>query len=254
MLQDAEDFECPICISPSTDIAITCCAHIFCRACILKTLQCSKSCCPLCRRPLSESDLFSAPCESSKADSTEPSSMPEARLSSKASALIKFLVESRDQHPAAKSVVFSQFRKMLLLLEAPLKEAGFKTLRLDGSMSAKQRADVIEQFQSTGRDGPMVLLASLRASGAGINLTAASRVYFMEPWWNPAVEEQAMDRVHRIGQKEAVKIVRLIAQDSIEERILMLQEKKKELARETFGRRSSDVGMGASDLRFLMSI
>ncbi|KAI4300913.1 hypothetical protein L6164_034239 [Bauhinia variegata] len=253
VLQDGEDFDCPICISPPTDIVITCCAHIFCEACILKTLDRSKSCCPLCRRPLSESDLFSAP-QSSEPDGTGASSCGTSS-SSKVSALIKLLSESRDQDPGTKSVVFSQFRKMLLLLEEPLKAAGFKTLRLDGSMNAKRRALVIEEFGATGREGATVLLASLKASGAGINLTAASRVYLFEPWWNPAVEEQAMDRVHRIGQKQEVKIVRLIAQNSIEERILELQEKKKQLAKEAFGKKGAKGRreVGVDDLRILMS-
>ncbi|OIW15493.1 hypothetical protein TanjilG_32897 [Lupinus angustifolius] len=251
VLQDGEDFDCPICISPPTNIVITCCAHIYCRECILRTLQCSNPCCPLCRHPLSESDLFSAPPESSKTADAELSSS-EPRLFSKASALIKLLIDSRDQNPTTKSVVFSQFRKMILLLEEPLKAAGFKTLRLDGNMNATQRAHVIKQFRVSGGE-PMVMLASLKASSTGINLTAASRVYFMEPWWNPAVEEQAMDRVHRIGQKEDVKVVRLVAQNSIEERILMLQEKKKKLAREAFGKGSKDVGMGMEDVRFLLS-
>jgi SWI/SNF-related matrix-associated actin-dependent regulator of chromatin subfamily A3 len=256
MLQDGEDFDCPICLSPPTDIVITCCAHIFCRECILKTLQRSNSSCPLCRRSLSESELFSAPPESFKTedtdDPTEPCT-PEVRSSTKIATLIKLLTESRDQNPATKSVVFSQFRKMLLLLEEPLKAAGFKTLRLDGTMNAKHRAQVIEQFQLSEVDEPMILLASLRASSTGINLTAASRVYLMEPWWNPAVEEQAMDRVHRIGQKEEVKIVRLIAKNSIEEKILMLQEKKKTITSRGSGRRSKDIaGMGIEDLRFVL--
>lgn len=255
MLQDGEDFDCPICISPPTEIVITCCAHIFCQACILKTLQRSKSCCPLCRHPLSESDLFSSPPQSSEADNARLHSAG-ARLSPKVSALIKLLVASRDQHPARKSVVFSQFRKMLILLEEPLKAAGFKTLRLDGTMNAKRRAHVIEEFGAPGNERPMVLLASLRASGTGINLTAASRVYLLEPWWNPAVEEQAMDRVHRIGQKEDVKIVRLIAKNSIEERIVQLQEKKKQLAREAFGKRGAKLcsDVNEDDLRILMSL
>ncbi|KAF7803986.1 putative SWI/SNF-related matrix-associated actin-dependent regulator of chromatin subfamily A member 3-like 1 [Senna tora] len=255
LLQDGEDFDCPICISPPTDVVITCCAHIFCRACILKTLQRSKSCCPLCRRALTESDLFSAPPQSSEADCNGFSSSGTS-LSSKAAALLKLLVASRDQHPATKSVVFSQFRKMLMLLEEPLKAAGFKTLRLDGTMNARRRAKVIEEFGVPGTDGPTVLLASLKASGTGINLTAASRVYLFEPWWNPAVEEQAMDRVHRIGQKEEVKIVRLITKDSIEERILKLQEKKKQFAREAFGKRGAKGlrEVGADDLRILMSL
>lgn len=255
VIQDGEDFDCPICISQPNNIVITCCAHIFCQDCILKTLKRSKSCCPLCRRPLSESDLFSASPQSSEADGTGLSS-PGTKLSSKASALIKLLIASRDQHPATKSVVFSQFRKMLILLEEPLKAAGFKTLRLDGTMNAKRRAQVIEEFRVSGVGGPMVLLASLKASGTGINLAAASRVYLLEPWWNPAVEEQAMDRVHRIGQKEEVKIVRLIAQNSIEERILKLQERKKELARVAFRKKGAKdrKDVGEDDLRILMSL
>ncbi|KAI9120736.1 hypothetical protein K1719_007769 [Acacia pycnantha] len=255
VLQDGEDFDCPICISPPTEIVITCCAHIYCQACILKTLQRSNGCCPLCRHPLKESDLFSAPPQSSGADADGLSS-DKTSLSSKVSALLKLLVASRDQHPATKSVVFSQFRKMLILLEQPLKAAGFKTLRLDGTMNAKQRGRVMEEFAAGGIEEPMILLASLKASGTGINLTAASRVYLLEPWWNPGVEEQAMDRVHRIGQKEEVKIVRLIAKNSIEERVLELQEKKKQLAKEAFGKRRAKGNreVGGDDFRMLLSL
>ncbi|XP_030484078.2 putative SWI/SNF-related matrix-associated actin-dependent regulator of chromatin subfamily A member 3-like 1 isoform X1 [Cannabis sativa] len=253
VLQDGEDFDCPICITPPTDMVITRCGHIFCHACILKTLKHTKSSCPLCRRPTTTSDLFSAPPTSSDADNDSSSSRPF--MSSKVSALLKLLVASRDQNSATKSVVFSQFRKMLILLEKPLEEAGFKTLRLDGSMNAKRRAKVIEEFGSS-KDGPTILLASLKASGTGINLTAASRVYFLEPWWNPAVEDQAMDRVHRIGQTEDVKIVRLISRNSIEERILELQERKRRLAKEAFGRQGSKDRreIGINDLRTLVSL
>lgn len=232
LLQDGEDFDCPICISPPTDIVITCCAHIFCESCILKTIKRTKPCCPMCRHPLSESDLFKAPPDSSSQTTTSSSSP-----SSKVAALLKLLSSSRDARPSSKSIVFSQFRKMLLLLEEPLKEAGFKVIRLDGSMNAKKRAQVIKDFGVPAPDGPTIMLASLKASNAGINLTAASTVYLLEPWWNPAIEEQAMDRVHRIGQKEDVKIVRLIARDTIEERILQLQTKKRKLAKNAFGRK-----------------
>lgn len=152
--------------------------------------------------------------------------------------------------------MFSQFRKLLLLLEEPLKEAGFKTLRLDGTMNAKKRANVIEEFGVSGVGEPTVLLASLKASGTGINLTAASRVYLMEPWWNPAVEEQAMDRVYRIGQKEEVKVVKMIANDSIDERIMLLQEKKQKLAKEAFRKKGKDEKreINLADLRTLMSL
>ncbi|KAJ9185076.1 hypothetical protein P3X46_004748 [Hevea brasiliensis] len=251
VLQDGEDFDCPICICPPTDTVITRCAHIFCRPCILKTLQRMKPCCPLCRRSLTMSDLFSAPPESSH---TEISSS-RSTDSSKVSTLIRLLIAVRIKDPTAKSVVFSQFQKMLVLLEEPLKAAGFKILRLDGSMNAKKRAQVIKEFGVPGPGGPNVLLASLKASGAGINLAAASKVYLLEPWWNPAVEEQAMDRVHRIGQKEEVTIVRLIARNSIEERILEMQERKKKLAKEAFGRRGAKAHeVRVDDLRALMSL
>ncbi|XP_021745852.1 putative SWI/SNF-related matrix-associated actin-dependent regulator of chromatin subfamily A member 3-like 1 [Chenopodium quinoa] len=234
LLQDAEDFDCPICISPPTDVIITSCAHIFCRACIAKTLNLTKANCPMCRHPLSESELYSAPPPAELSDDNNASSSPKA--SSKVCALLKLLSENR----GVKSVVFSQFRKMLLLLEEPLKAAGIKTLRLDGSMSAKERGLVIQEFSVSESDSPTVLLASLKASGTGINLTSASVVYLLEPWWNPATEEQAMDRVHRIGQRKDVKIVRIIARNTIEERVLELQKKKKELAKGAFGRKGKD--------------
>lgn len=205
----------------------------------------------MCRHPLSESNIFRGPPEAS--DSTA-SNNTSAGSSSKVTVLMKLLTASRDSSPSQKSVVFSQFRTMLLLLEEPLRQGGFKVLRLDGTMNAKKRADVIKDFGAS--DGPTLLLASLKASGVGINLTAASRVYLMEPWWNPAVEEQAMDRVHRIGQKEDVKIVRLIAKDTIDERILQLQENKKVLARKAFGKKGSkDLReIRVDDLRALMNL
>ncbi|KAH9616717.1 hypothetical protein KSS87_005918 [Heliosperma pusillum] len=250
LLQDSEDFDCPICISPPTDAVITCCAHIYCRSCIIKTLKRTKPSCPMCRHPLSESDLFTAPPSENSTTGTS------SKLSSKVSVLLKLLSESKDKSGVAKSVVFSQFRKMLLLLEEPLNAAGFKTLRLDGTMSAKKRAQVIETFHTSESSSPIVLLASLKASGTGINLTAASVVYLLEPWWNPATEEQAMDRVHRIGQKKDVKIVRIIAKDTIEERVLELQEKKRALARGALGRKGSKEKreINAQDLCNLISL
>ncbi|KAF3639569.1 hypothetical protein FXO38_22583 [Capsicum annuum] len=251
-LQDDEGIDCPICIFPPTNSVITCCGHIFCKSCILKTIKRAKPCCPLCRHSLTESDLFFCPPEAS--DAANSGSLSTA--SSKVNALLKLLVASRDESPSRKSIVFSQFRKMLLLLEEPLKAAGFKILRLDGSMNAKKRCQVIKTFDIPAPEGPTILLASLKASGAGINLTAATRVYLVEPWWNPAVEEQAMDRVHRIGQKENVKIVRMIARSTIEERILELQEKKKLLARKAFRKKGSQDQreISVDDLRTLMHL
>ncbi|KAL1822508.1 hypothetical protein ACET3Z_009286 [Daucus carota] len=189
-------------------------------SCILKTLRRGRRCCPLCGHDLSESDIFSSPTEKSNAE------MASSCRSSKITALLKLLSEARDQDPTAKSVVFSQFRKMLILLEKPLKTAGY-VLRLNGSMNAKTRAQVIKDFGVPAPHGPTVLLASLRASYTGVDLAAANRVYLLEPWWNPEVDEQAINRVHQIGQTKEVTVVRIIARNSIEERILDLQDKKR---------------------------
>ncbi|KAL0648701.1 hypothetical protein Bca4012_046992 [Brassica carinata] len=205
ILQDGEDFDCPICISPPRDIIIT-------------------------------RYLFNAPPPPEAQDDDGGETKPSTK-SSKVTALLSLLMASRQENPNTKSVVFSQFKKMLLLLETPLKAAGFTVLRLDGAMTVKKRTQVISDFGKPELTGPVVLLASLKASGAGINLTAASRVYLFEPWWNPAVEEQAMDRIHRFGQKQEVKMIRMIARNSIEERVLELQQKKKNLANEAFKRR-----------------
>lgn len=253
ILQDGDDFDCPVCLSPPTEAIITCCAHIFCRSCILKILQHSNPCCPLCRHPLSNSDLFSAPPQPS--DDDNPNYSSGISTSSKVSMLLKLLVKYREENPSTKSVIFSQFRKMLILLEEPLKSAGFRIIRLDGSMNAKRRSQVIKEFGELGSGSPTVLLASLKVAGAGINLTAASRAFLFEPWWNPGVEEQAMDRVHRIGQKDKVEVVKLIVKNSIEERILEMQERKKNLARGAFGKRGKEARhMRIEDLRSIMSL
>ena len=105
-------------------------------------------------------------------------------------------------------------------------ERGFDYLRLDGG--TRDRAKIVENFQSPG--GPPVLLLSLKAGGTGLNLTAADHVFIMDPWWNPAAEDQAADRAHRIGQERPVMVHRLIASDTVEEKILALQEQKRGLA------------------------
>lgn len=220
----------------------------------MRTIKQVNARCPICRHSLSRSDIFLAPKPPSDEEKVETVGRPP---SSKVSALLKLLQATKLQEPSARSVIFSQFRKFLLLLEEPLKAAGFRVLRLDGSMSLRKRTQVIKEL-SSGSDGdmPTILLASLKASGAGINLTAASRVYLLEPWWNPAVEEQAMDRVHRIGQREEVKVVRLVVRGTIEERIMQLQEKKKTLAKGAFGRKELEEQrqMRVEDLRTVMKL
>lgn len=250
LVQDGEDFDCPICLCQPERTIITSCTHIFCKNCIVKAMKQNPTPrCPLCRRSITKADIFLAPPprlieeeEDVQGNLLTTSSSNTTPLSSKVSTLLKLLMSVRAQNPTTKSVVFSQFGKMLLLLEDPLRAAGFAVARLDGTMSVKKRSKVIKEFGSNTLGAPTVLLASLRAAGVGVNLTAASRVYFVEPWWNPSVEEQAMDRVHRIGQQSEVKVVRLIVKGTIEEKILELQEKKKKLSTGAFaGKRKFSV-------------
>ncbi|KAH7425334.1 hypothetical protein KP509_11G049800 [Ceratopteris richardii] len=253
VLQSGDDFDCPICLSPPAIAVITKCSHVFCRKCIEKTLMQDKEKCPMCRVPLTTSDLFAA---SPTAEATDVEADIQKQVSSaKLKALMGLLLETRIKDPSIKSVVFSQFAGMLNLIQAPLKEAGFKYVRIDGSMSLKKREAALRAFQSKDTDGPTVILLSLKAAGVGLNLVAASQVYMIDPWWNPAIEEQAMDRVHRLGQTRDVEIVRLVVQDSIEERILELQEKKRNLASSAFGKSVDDMRRSRiEDVQHLMRI
>lgn len=154
--------------------------------------------------------------------------------STKISALAQELHAVRRENPKIKSVVFSQWTKMLDLVEAQLGNTKvFRSVRLDGSMSQAQREASLHSFNHD--DGVTVFLISMKAGGLGLNLTRASRVFLLDPWWNPSVEDQAIDRVHRLGQKEPVIVQRFIMVGSVEERILRLHEKKRNLARGALG-------------------
>ena len=123
-------------------------------------------------------------------------------------------------------LVFSQFTSLLAIVRLRLKQAKTDFLYLDGKV--KNRQALVDQFQSG--TGPAVFLISLKAGGVGLNLTAARNVYLLDPWWNPAVEAQAIDRTHRIGQQQTVFATRLITADTVEQKVLELQLKKKGLA------------------------
>jgi superfamily II DNA or RNA helicase len=139
--------------------------------------------------------------------------------------LCEKLQELKDEGHAA--LVFSQFTKGLDHLEIHLKAVGIDFLRLDGSTPVEKRKDLVERFQKA--DGPSLFLISLKAGGAGLNLTRASYVFHLDPWWNPAAENQASDRAHRLGQKNTVFIQRLLMLHTVEEKIMQLKAQKREL-------------------------
>jgi superfamily II DNA or RNA helicase len=169
-----------------------------------------------------------------------------AATSSKVEALVEALENcTADGH---KALVFSQWTSFLNLIEQRLTVAGLSTLRIDGS--TRNRQEVVDRFQTDPQ--AQILLLSLKAAGVGLTLTAADHVFIMDPWWNPAVEEQAADRAHRIGQDKPVMVVRMIAKDTVEERILLLKEKKRALADAALGEGTTAAGLTREDLLELL--
>lgn len=256
-IQSEADNECPICSEePMIDPAVTGCWHSACKQCLLDYIQHQKEkntlpLCFNCRNPINQRDIFEVVRHSPEDEDSnnkfsdlydntpEPATKAVPRItlrrigsqsSAKIAALISHLQELRKTDRGVKSVVFSQFTSFLDLIATALDAVHIPHLRFDGAMSQKQRATVLTQFASAsaskGGHG-MVLLLSLRAGGVGLNLTSAKRVFMMDPWWSFAVEAQAIDRVHRMGQDEAVKVVRFVVSGSIEGRMLKIQERKK---------------------------
>lgn len=151
-----------------------------------------------------------------------------------------------------KALIFSQFLGMLALIKEKLNELGIDYEYFDGSTSAEGRQKAIERFQN--EESCRVFLISLKAGGVGLNLTAADYVYIVDPWWNPAVEQQAIDRTHRIGQTKNIFAYRMICTDTVEDKILNLQERKRALARDLI---TDDEGfvksLSREDLEYLFS-
>ena len=246
-IQSQANNECPICSEePMIDPAVTGCWHSACKKCLIDYIdhQKDKHTLPLCfncRVPVNQRDIFEViHHEDEDVDLDSPlqnSTPPKISLrrignnsSAKIAALISHLKTLRKQSPGTKAVVFSQFTSFLDLIAPALSASNIPFLRFDGAMSQKARASVLTQFAaspSTKSGYGMVLLLSLRAGGVGLNLTSAKRVYMMDPWWSFAVEAQAIDRVHRMGQDEEVRVTRFVVAGSIEGRMLKVQERKK---------------------------
>ncbi|KAK3845878.1 MAG: SNF2 family N-terminal domain-containing protein [Linnemannia gamsii] len=254
--------ECPVCFEDMADGVLMPCMHAACRSCVLDYLQLrddkgESGECPICRQgPITENDLIEY--TTSEASGTKKDLADDERSSvsggnvlisdpsgkssrvvqmrrnnfkssAKLDALMRHLNRDRKADPDTKAVVFSQFTGMLDLAQSILDRDGFQFLRLDGTMSQASREQTLKSFKDPEHPAT-VMLISLRAGGVGLNLTAASRVYMLDPWWNYAIESQAIDRVHRIGQTKPVFVKRFIIQDSVEEKILSIQNRKNALA------------------------
>ncbi|EOA87305.1 DNA helicase rad5 [Exserohilum turcicum] len=253
-IQDEKEAECPICSEePMIEQAVTGCWHSACKECLLNYIahQRDKNEIPRCfncREPINARDVFEVvrhdhvaedesdhafrPTDALQSTSTQAPRISLCRIgltgSAKTQALLGHLKKMRKEEKNAKTVVFSQFTSFLDLIEPALTRDHIPFLRFDGSISQKARAQILAEFNSSPK--PYVLLLSLRAGGVGLNLTCANKVFMMDPWWSFAVEAQAIDRVHRMGQEREVKVVRFCVEGSIEEKMLRIQERKKFIA------------------------
>ncbi|BDA51349.1 probable ATP-dependent helicase rhp16 [Coccomyxa sp. Obi] len=250
---------CGVCHDPLEQPVVAACGHAFCRVCLAEYLDgCTGVAgCPSCQRPLSVDLTAASPAPARVAGARKASilnrlALGEFQSSTKIEALREELHRTLQRDPSAKALVFSQFTSMLDLIFFRLQQVGIRCVRLEGSMTMDARNRMIDAFSND--PAVTVFLMSLKAGGVALNLTAASHVMLMDPWWNPAVEQQAQDRIHRLGQFKPIAVHRFIIAGTIEERILKLQEKKQLVFEGTVGRDAEALGrLTEDDLRFLFA-
>ncbi|KAI0243738.1 DNA repair protein rad16 [Massospora cicadina] len=267
---------CAICQDEAEDPITSRCKHVFCREDARQFLDTSLEACPRCpacfvpltidlsqptvqieddgkemvKAAASAEGEIQAGGDAFRGSIVNRINLETWRSSTKIEALVEELDKLRSQDHTIKSIVFSQFVNFLDLIHWRLSRAGFACCRLDGRMSPAQRDAIIKTFMQNHEF--TVFLISLKAGGIALNLTEASRVFICDPWWNPAVEDQAMDRIHRLGQRRPIQITRLVVENSIESRIIQLQAKKHALFESTIGKDTSALArLTEEDLKFL---
>ncbi|KAJ3903907.1 SNF2 family N-terminal domain-containing protein [Lentinula edodes] len=252
---------CRICHEIAEDAIQSKCRHVFDRECIKQYLNTAieqNPSCPVCFVPLTiDLEAPALDLDSSTSNARQGIlgrlNLDTWKSSTKIEALLEELSNLRTEDATTKSIVFSQFVNFLDLIAYRLQKAGFTICRLEGTMNPQARDATIKHFMNNVE--VTVFLVSLKAGGVALNLTEASRVYLMDSWWNPAVEFQAMDRIHRLGQHRPVKAIKLIVEDSIESRIVQLQEKKSAMVDATLSPDDSAMGrLTPEDLQFLFRL
>ncbi|NXI42811.1 TTF2 factor, partial [Galbula dea] len=177
-----------------------------------------------------------------------------SRESTKIAHLLAELKNIQSHSEPQKSVVVSQWTSMLKVVAVHLRQLGLKYEIVDGSVNPKQRMDVIEEFNNNPR-GPQVMLLSLLAGGVGLNLTGGNHLFLLDMHWNPALEDQACDRIYRVGQQKDVVIHRFVCEGTVEEKIVQLQKKKKVLAQQVLaGKGEALTKLSLADLKILFGI
>lgn len=256
---------CRVCNDPPEDALVTMCGHVFCYQCVSERLTGDENLCPAagCKGTLSPDSVFSRTtllsCISHQFDDNASSSgltnneessiVQRGYVSSKIKATLEILnslcspsykigmeecgyVDANPDIPA-KAIVFSQWTGMLDLLEASLNASLIQYRRLDGSMTLASRDRSVKEFNTDPE--VTVMIMSLKAGNLGLNMVAACHVILLDLWWNPTTEDQAIDRAHRIGQTRPVTVSRMTIKDTVEDRILALQDEKRKMVSSAFG-------------------
>jgi SNF2 family DNA or RNA helicase len=255
--------KCAICLDPKEDPVMTKCRHAFCRDCIQGVIEnCMErnqlpTPCPLCKKPIeSEEELRSlreVEIEAGR-DADDGKCWTDQGLefthSAKTIALRDQLAEWRQTNPDDKIVIFSQFTKMIEIAEHVVAQEDWDYTVFRGVMDMQERQDALDTFRHNSQC--KIMLISIKAGGVGLNLTQANLVLSLDLWWNAATELQAFDRVHRLGQRKQVFITRVVVKNTVETRMLELQDRKLAMAKAALG--EGEANLGKLSVRDLMGL
>ncbi|KAG2246799.1 hypothetical protein Bca52824_086427 [Brassica carinata] len=254
---------CNICNDPPEHPVVTLCGHVFCYQCISEHISGDENICPVrsCREYLGRDVVFSESalrnCVANdlgySSSSQDKSFFQKSEFtSSKIKAVLDILSRSHEGDNFTITLVFSQWNGMLDLVELCFEENGIEFRRLDGTMSLAARDRAVKEFSND--PDVEVMLMSLKAGNLGLNMVAASHVILLDLWWNPSAEDQAIDRAHRIGQTRPVSVTRVTIKDTVEDRMLFLQEEKRRMVASAYGEDhggSSATRLTVDDLKYL---
>uniref|UniRef100_A0A7N0TW61 Uncharacterized protein n=1 Tax=Kalanchoe fedtschenkoi TaxID=63787 RepID=A0A7N0TW61_KALFE len=281
---------CRVCDDPPEDAVVTMCGHVFCSQCVSESLTGDDHTCPAvgCKEQLGEDIVYSeATLRKSLSDSLsnipvdsylvpeKPMDFENKYCSSKIRTVLEFLNSMNSSRPEPnvsapwnddissshikgysnsrtdlpeKAIIFSQWTGMLDLFEMSLEQTSLVYRRLDGTMTLNARDKAVKDFNTDPE--VTVMLMSLKAGNLGLNMVAACHVILLDLWWNPTTEDQAIDRAHRIGQTRPVTVSRLTIKDTVEDRILALQEEKRKMVSSAFGDGQDHSSGSATHLTF----
>ncbi|GAA0163227.1 hypothetical protein LIER_19142 [Lithospermum erythrorhizon] len=288
---------CSVCADPPEDAVVTMCEHVFCYQCVSDSLTSDDSMCPAsgCKELIGPDSMFTKTALKRRVSDdmdTDPSLsefeeyevLHNEYVSSKINAVIEILqshykpkssitssdklelydldasssekrcTDLQDDRPI-KTIIFSQWTSMLDLLQISLDKSSMNYRRLDGTMTLPSRDKAVKEFNTNPK--VTVMLMSLKAGNLGLNMVAACHVILLDLWWNPTTEDQAVDRAHRIGQTQPVTVSRLTIKETVEDRILALQEEKRKMVASAFGEEHGGIAtnkLTVEDLRYLFQV